>query len=114
MFCVENNRLLMEYCADYVKLHEALLTPYQQTIVVGLIKKWLKEHPSVHNYDMCGNNILIKVDDNVSIRLIDFECSLKMSHQQWKQTRNVECWYDQAETIMFLRSDQILSYRKGK
>lgn len=111
MFYVESGRLLMEYCADYVKLHEALLTPQQKTIAGRLISKWLQEHPDVHNYDMCGNNILIKSNDNISIRLIDFEYSIKMSHQQWERTRNAECWYNQAETITFLGSDY--SHRQG-
>lgn len=104
MLCVENSRLLMEYCADYAKLHEALLTSQQKTIVSLLITKWLQEHSDVHNYDMCGNNILIKGDDTISIRLIDFEYSFRMSHQQWARIRNKECWYNQAETITFLES----------
>lgn len=102
MLCVENDRLLMEYCAGYVKLNEISLTPQQKSVVSRLITKWIQEHPDVHNYDMCGNNILIKVDDNIFIRLIDFEYSLKMSHIQWQQTPNAKCWYNQAETIRFL------------
>ena len=112
MFCVENGRLLMEYCADYVKIQEASLTPQQKTIVIQLVTKWLREHPTVHNYDMCGNNILVRSGDNISIRLIDFEYSLKMSRIQWEQTRNAECWYKEAGTIVF--SGSHYDDRKGK
>ncbi len=112
MLGVENDRLLMEYCDDYVKLHEISLTSQQQTIVSQLITKWLQEHPDVHNYDMCGNNILIKSNDGISIRLIDFEYSIKMSRHQWKHTRNAKCWYNRAKTISFLGSGY--SRKKGK
>lgn len=101
MLCIEGDRLLMEYCADYMKIHEAKLTPQQKTLARRLIAKWLQEHPEVHNYDMCGNNVLIKTDGNISIRLIDFEYSLKMSRQQWEHTSNAECWYRQAGAIKF-------------
>lgn len=104
MFDVENNRLLMEYCDGYVKLHEMPLTLPQQTIVGRLVGKWLQEHPDVHNYDMCGNNILIKINGGISIRLIDFEYSIKMNRHQWEHTRNAKCWYNKAKMIPFLGS----------
>lgn len=75
MFCVENGRLLMEYCDGYSKMGEAILTNNQKAIAAQLIDNWLKEHNGVHNYDMCGNNTLIKTTDNISIILIDFERS---------------------------------------
>lgn len=112
MFCVENGRLLMEYCADYVKFHEASLTPQQKIVASQLIIRWLQEHPDIHNYDMCGNNILIKKDKTISIRLIDFEYSLKKNCQPWEDTCNAECWYKQAGTIVFFGGDY--KYKKGK
>lgn len=112
MFGVENNRLLMEYCDGYVKLHEMSLTPQQQGVVSQLIAKWLQEHPDVHNYDMCSNNMLIKINGSISIRLIDFEYSIKMSRHQWRDTRNAKCWYDKAKAIPFLGSDYS-SRKKG-
>jgi len=113
MFGIENCRLLMEYCDGYVKLHEISLTPQQQDIVRQLITKWLREHPDVHNYDMCGNNTLIKINGSISIRLIDFEYSIKMSRHQWEQTRNAKCWYDKAKTIPF-RGSGYGNRKKGK
>jgi len=113
MFGVENGRLLMEYCDGYVKLHEMSLTPPQQATVGQLIAKWIQEHPEVHNYDMCGNNILIKINGGISIRLIDFEYSIKMSRQRWEHTRNAKCWYNKAGTIPFLGSGYD-SRKKGK
>lgn len=76
MFCVENGRLLMEYCNGYTKISETTLTNNQKSTVAKLIKKWLEEHKDVRNYDMCGNNTLIKITDYISIILIDFEPSL--------------------------------------
>lgn len=109
MFCVENGRILMEYCDGYKKIHEVPLNPPQRDVVRSLIAKWIKEHPDVHNYDMCANNILVRkenISGILSVRLIDFEYSLKMSHHQWTGTRNAECWMQLAATIKFWKSNK--------
>lgn len=99
MLCVENGRLLMEYCNDYTKLGETTLTNDQKATVAKLIKKWLKEHQGVRNYDMCKNNTLIKITDHISIILIDFELSPVTTANERRIT-------DQKRTI-FLRSLEI-------
>lgn len=75
MLCVENGRLLMEYCDGYAKLGEMTLTNDQKEIIARLVKKWLSEHKDVGNYDMCENNTLVRVGDYISVILIDFELS---------------------------------------
>ena len=82
MIAVDQNRLLMEYCDGFVKLIEARLTSNEQQIVYNLIFKWIHEH-DVHNYDLCGNNILIKINGNIDIRLIDFEYSVGVNRRKW-------------------------------
>lgn len=82
MVVVQRNRLLMEYCDGYIKLADMQLTRNQRELVSKLIRKWIDEH-DVHDYDLCGNNILIKIGDYMSIRLIDFEYSVGVNHQRW-------------------------------
>ena len=84
MISVQGNRLLMEYCDGYVKLRDAELNPDQRKMVVRLISKWIDEH-DVHDYDMCGNNIMIKTESNLSLILIDFEYSVGVNHERWKR-----------------------------
>ena len=84
MISVQGNRLLMEYCDGYVKLRDAKLNTDQRKMVVGLISKWIDEH-DVHDYDMCGNNIMIKTESNLSLILIDFEYSVGVNHERWKR-----------------------------
>ncbi len=82
MISVQGNRLLMEYCDGYVKLRDAKLSIGQKKTVSQLISKWIDEH-EVHDYDMCKNNIMIKVDSNLSLILIDFEYSVGVNEKRW-------------------------------
>jgi len=107
VFCVENGRILMEYCDDYKKLNEVSLNGPQRDVVRSLLEKWIKEHSDVHNYDMCANNILVRkenISGIISVRLVDFEFSEKMSHVQWTDTPNAKCWMKCAATIKFWKS----------
>ncbi len=82
MICLHRNRLLMEYCDGYTKLNDVQLTKDQRILVLRLIRKWIDEH-DIHDYDLCGNNILIKIEGGISLKMIDFEYSIGVNKRKW-------------------------------
>lgn len=75
MIALEGNRLLMEYLEGYRKF-TLIPTGEVAGIVNSLIYEWIMRH-DVHDYDLVGNNIMVKSAGNqkISVRLIDFEYS---------------------------------------
>jgi len=85
MIALEDNRLLMEYLNGYEKLLKSQLSQTQKLLIKELIKLWIKEH-DVHDYDLCANNIMIKISKLcISLRLIDFEYSIGVNQSRWNQ-----------------------------
>lgn len=81
----EKNRIVQEFCSDYVKYSEVRLSDSEKTKVRKLIGLWLNELP-FDNYDLGPTNTLIKITDgHISIKMVDLADSPDKSIAKCKE-----------------------------
>lgn len=79
----EDNRIVQEYC-DYTPLRESDLTADEKKLLRSTLSVWIRLLP-VDNYDFGTNNIMVKREEKLLVKMIDFANSPDKTKEKCKQ-----------------------------